>query len=255
VLVSVRDPTQRFSSRVEDYQRYRPGYPAQVVHLLRSDCGLKRGALIADIASGTGIFTQLLLEHGNHVFGVEPNLEMRSAAEQLLSRFANFTSIAGTAEATTLPDTSVDFVTAAQAAHWFDLDQASREFVRILKPGGRAVLVWNERRTSSTPFLRAYEQLLLTYGTDYREVRHERVRERLPHFFARSFQAKVFPNLQEFDYEGLRGRLLSSSYIPQSGHPSYSAMLEDLRRLFDQHAANGRVVMEYDTQVYYGQLT
>jgi ubiquinone/menaquinone biosynthesis C-methylase UbiE len=255
MFVPVRDPTQRFSSRVEDYQRYRPGYPVEVIHLLRSDCGLKPGSIIADIASGTGIFTHLLLENGNQVFGVEPNLEMRRAAEQLLSGFANFTSIAGTAEATTLAENSVDFITAAQAAHWFDLDKAGREFVRILKSGGWAVLLWNERRTSSTPFLQAYEQLLLTYGTDYREVRHGRITERLHHFFGRPLEAKVFANLQEFDYEGLRGRLLSSSYIPQSGHPSYSAMLEDLRRLFDQHAANGRVIMEYETQVFYGQLT
>jgi ubiquinone/menaquinone biosynthesis C-methylase UbiE len=227
----------------------------EVIHLLRSDCGLRPRSVIADIASGTGIFTHLLLENGNHVFGVEPNLEMRSAAEQLLAGFANFTSIAATAEATTLPENSVDFITAAQAAHWFDLDKAGREFVRILKPAGWAVLLWNERRTNSTPFLRAYEQLLLTYGTDYREVRQQRITGRLEAFFGRSFQAKVFENHQEFDYEGLRGRLLSSSYVPQSGHPSYSAMLEDLRRLFDQHAANGTVIMAYETQVYYGQLT
>jgi SAM-dependent methyltransferase len=254
MVVAVKDPTQRFSSRVNDYQRYRPGYPPEVIQLLRNDCGLRPQSAIADIASGTGIFTRLLLENGNRVFGVEPNLEMRRAAEQSLSRFPSFSSVTGTAEATTLATNSVDFVTAAQAAHWFDLDRSRREFVRILKPGGWAVLLWNERRTNSTPFLQAYEHLLLTYGTDYREVRHERIAERISQFFGTSFQAEVFENRQEFDSEGIKGRLLSSSYIPQEG-PNHCAMLHELRGLFDRHEVNGRVIMEYDTQVYYGQLT
>jgi ubiquinone/menaquinone biosynthesis C-methylase UbiE len=255
MFMPVKDPTQRFSARVKDYQRYRPGYPREVIQLLRNDCGLRPQSVIADIASGTGIFTRLLLENGNHVLAVEPNSEMRGAAEQLLSRFANFTSIAGTAEATTLPQSSVDFITAAQAAHWFDLNKARREFIRILKSGGWTVLLWNERRTDSTPFLRGYEQLLLRYGTDYQDVRHQRVSEHLHQFFAAPVQAKVFANRQAFDYAGLKGRLLSSSYIPQAGHPNYSPMLNELCRLFDRHKVQGEIIMEYETQVYYGRLT
>jgi ubiquinone/menaquinone biosynthesis C-methylase UbiE len=254
MLVAVKDPIQRFSSRVEDYQRYRPGYPLEVIDLLRNDCGLKPESILADIGSGTGIFTRLLLESGNQVFAVEPNLKMRRAAEQVLSEFPNFTSVVGTAEATTLAPSSVDIVTAAQAAHWFELDKAHREFIRILKPGGWTVLLWNERRTDSTPFLRNYEQLLLTYGMDYQQVRHERISQRIDQFFGRSFQAKVFENRQEFDFESLRGRLLSSSYTPQAEDPNYTAMLQKLRGLFDRHQLNGTVIMEYDTQVYYSQL-
>src|SRR5437879_9326158 len=165
--------TSRFSDRVENYVRYRPGYPPQALETLKAECGLSADYVIADIASGTGIWTRLLLENGNRVFGVEPNAEMRTAGERLLAGFSRFTSIKGTAESTTLPDRSVDLVTAAQAAHWFDRPRARREFLRILKPGGWLVLLWNERRTDSRPFLRDYEQLLLTYGTDYQEVRHE----------------------------------------------------------------------------------
>src|SRR5271166_831925 len=177
--MQVKDATQRFSSRVDNYVRYRPGYPTEVLELLKNECGLTSDSVIADIASGTGIFTRMLIENGNHVFGVEPNDDMRRAGEQFLRSYSGFSSIAGMAEATTLPGHSVDMVTAAQAAHWFDREKARREFVRICRPGGWTVLLWNERRTSSTPFLRAYEQLLVQYGTDYQDVRSERTTEQI----------------------------------------------------------------------------
>jgi SAM-dependent methyltransferase len=248
--------TSRFSDRVENYVRYRPGYPPDVIETLKSECGLTPACVLADIASGTGIWTRMLLEHGNAVFGVEPNAEMREAGEHLLSGFPKFSSIGGTAEATSLPDHSVDFVTAAQAAHWFNRDLARREFARILKHGGWLVLLWNERRTESTLFLRAYEQLLLTYGTDYREVRHENTTSAVHEFFdPAQFQERVFTMRQEFDYAGLEGRLLSSSYTPGLNHPNHSAMLRDLRRIFAAHQAGGRVAFEYNTRLYFGQLS
>jgi ubiquinone/menaquinone biosynthesis C-methylase UbiE len=252
----VQDPTARFSARVEKYVRYRPSYPTEVVVLLRRQCGLTSDSVIADVASGTGIFTRLLLENGNRVFGVEPNLDMRRAGEEYLAAYPRFTSVAGTAEATTLPDHSVDMVTAAQAAHWFDRSQARREFVRILKPGGWAVLIWNERQTDTTPFLRDYEKLLLTFGTDYQEVRHERTTDEIASFFAPSrFQSVVLEMRQDCDYAALEGRLLSSSYIPSAGQPGYEQMLQELRALFDAHQVNGQVVLAYATRVYCGQIT
>jgi len=199
--------TSRFSDRVENYVRYRPGYPPGALQALQTQCRLAPDHVIADIASGTGIWSRMLLENGNPVFGVEPNTEMRQAGERLLAGFPNFTSVAGTAEATTLLDKSVDFVTAAQAAHWFDRERARREFLRILKPGGWLVLLWNERLTDSTAFLRAYEELLLTFGTDYRDVRHERTTDAVNEFFDPTpYQEQVFEMRQEFDYAGLEGR-------------------------------------------------
>ena len=252
----LQDATQRFSSRVENYVRYRPRYPSAVLELLKKDCGLTSKAVLADVASGTGIFTRLLLENGNRVFGVEPNVEMRKAAEEWLAEFSQFSSVSGSAEATTLPDHSVDFVTAAQAAHWFDREKARREFVRILKPGGWAVLLWNERLTDTTPFLRDYEKLLLTYGTDYQEVRHERTTDEIGYFFAPSaFQIRVFENRQELDYPALEGRLLSSSYTPLPEDSRHAPMLAELRRIFEAHKTAGRVGFEYATRVYYGQLS
>jgi SAM-dependent methyltransferase len=247
--------TTRFSDRVENYVRYRPGYPAEVVQVLRDACGLTPAQVIADIASGTGIWTRMLLENGNQVFAVEPNAEMRQAAERLLGEFDQFTSVAGTAEATTLADCSMDFVTAAQAAHWFDRPRARREFSRLLKPGGWLVLLWNERLTDSTPFLRNYEKLLLTFGTDYQDVRHEHTTDSVQEFFDPApFQQRVFANRQEFNYAGLEGRLLSSSYAPGPEHPKHRPMLNQLRRIFDQHAQAGQVGFDYKTRVYFGHL-
>ena len=253
--MAVKDSTHRFSSRVGNYVRYRPAYPSAVLDLLTSDCGLTAASVIADIASGTGIFTRMLLENGNRVFGVEPNAEMRNAGDEFLRAYPHFTSVAGTAEATTLADHSDDFVTAAQAAHWFDPEKARRESIRICRRGGWTVLLWNERRTGSTPFLRAYEQMLVEYGTDYQDVRSERTTEQIETFFAPSrYKVRTFDYRQDFDYPALEGRLLSSSYTPQAGDAQYAPMLRELRRLFDAYQINDRVTFEYDTRVYYGQL-
>jgi len=248
-------PTARFSDRVDNYVRYRPGYSAEVIELLRSECGLRPSHLIADIASGTGLFTRLLLENGNSVFAVEPNAEMREMGNHELASYGRLVSVNGTAEETTLATGSMDFVTAAQAAHWFDLRRARAEFVRILKSGGWCVLIWNERRTDATPFLRDYEQMLLDYGTDYKEVRHERTTALIHSFFApERCRERVFDLRQRFDYEGTAGRLLSSSYAPLEGHPKHAPMMRELERIYRAHARNDTVEFEYNTRVYYGHL-
>jgi SAM-dependent methyltransferase len=250
-----KSSTTRFSDRVENYVRYRPGYPPEVLDLLRTECGLQPSDTVADIASGTGMFTRLLLENGNSVFAVEPNPEMREAGIHELEGYPRLVSVAGTAEETTLRSASVDFVTAAQAAHWFNLPRARAEFARILRPDGWCVLLWNERDTASTPFLRDYEQLLLAYSTDYKEVRHERTTAIIHEFFAPAlFQKRVFSLRQRFDYAGTAGRLLSSSYAPLEGHPNHTPMMQELQRIVRAHAGNNMVDFEYKTRVYYGHL-
>ena len=252
----MKDSTSRFSNRVENYVKYRPRYPRAVVELLNEECGLTQHSIIADVGSGTSILSELFLRNGNQVFGVEPNASMREAAEKLLEDYSTFTSVDGSAEATTLEDSSTDFVIAAQAFHWFDQKLARDEFSRILKSDRWVVLIWNERRIDSTPFLRAFEQMLLKYGTDYQEVRHENVYEDIASFFSpRKFDLRTFDNYQYFDYTGVKGRLLSSSYAPAPGQTGFEAMLEELQTIFAEHEKSGQIVFEYDTKVYFGQLT
>lgn len=249
------EPTERFSSRAENYARFRPSYPREVIDVLREECGLTPESILADIAFGTGLFTRRLLENGNRVFGVEPNDNMRRAGEDYLAEYPKFSSVNGAAEATTLPDNSVDLITCAQAAHWFDRDKSMREFQRILKPGRYLALIWNNRRAGAG-FGDAYEQLVANYGTDYSEVqRLGRSFEGSEFFGSFKCEKRTLPNFQEFDYESLEGRLLSSSYAPQPGDPAFAPMLEELHRIFTESQRDGRVRMEYDTDIYFAKIS
>ena len=249
------DPTQRFTNRVENYLKYRPRYPPKIIPLLEKECGLTRDSLIADIGSGTGFLAELFLQNGNRVCGVEPNAEMRAAGERLLVQYPNFTSIEATAENTTLAEGSVDFVTAGQAFHWFDREKTRSEFARILKPNGWAVIIWNGYEPARTPLLKGYDEVLLRYGTDYREVRRDIQDTQLDKFFgADEYKVAHFTFQQSFDFEGFKGRTLSASYAPQLGEPNYDEMLNELRKVFDANQAGGKVAFDYDTEVYYGKL-
>lgn len=250
------DSVTRFSNRVENYARYRPTYPAALIDILKSDCGLTQDSIIADIGSGTGILSALFLKNGNTVFAIEPSAPMRHSAEQGLQEFRNFVSVAATAEATSLDPASVDFVTAAQAFHWFDQAKAKTEFARILKPGGWVVLIWNERRLDATSFLRDYESLLLRYGTDYAKVRHENVDREIADFYApEAVTLKSIENFQHFDFESLKGRTRSASYTPEPGDAKFEPMFSELEEIFNAHENQGMVTVEYDTRVYCGRLT
>jgi trans-aconitate methyltransferase len=248
-------PTIRFSNRVENYVKYRPSYPPAVVELLRAACGLTADSVVADVGSGTGILSKLLLETGCQVYGVEPNAEMRAAGKELLADSANFTSVDGTAEATTLPTHGVDLIVVGQAFHWFQPQPTRAEFERILKPGGWVALIWNER-LENTPFLVAYEKLLQTFGTDYEQTKHRNVDPAAIQVFygSQPVERQVFDNQQTFDWEGLYGRALSSSYVPAPEHPNHAAFVVTLKAIFDQFQKDGQVAFDYETVVYYGQL-
>ena len=243
----------RFSDRVENYIRYRPTYPPEIIDLLERETGLSPTTLIADIGSGTGISSELFLTAGFQVIGIEPNREMREAAERLLEKYPAFTSINGSAQETTLVDHSIDLIVAAQAFHWFYTPETRAEFDRILKPTGKIALIWNERKLDTTAFLRDYEALLLRFGTDYSEIRHENVGANLADFFHGPMKVSTFANEQLFDFEGVKGRLLSSSYASAEGHPQHQAMIAELQRIFDLHHENGRVAIEYKTELYIGR--
>jgi SAM-dependent methyltransferase len=246
-----KDSTQRFSHTVDNYIKFRPDYPKGIIPWLKAEFRLSPYSVVADIGSGTGILTWHFLNNGNTVFAVEPNLEMRSAAEKLHGQYHSLKSIDGTAEATTLQDNAVNFVVAAQAFHWFDKVKTRQEFERILKPNGKAILIWNERNTS-TPFLQEYDQMLIDLAPDYSRVDHRQITDEVVNeFFApNEVHFKSFDNVQVFDYAGLEGRLLSSSYALTPEDQDYPKMIASLKDMFDRHQQNGTVDFIYDTKVY-----
>jgi SAM-dependent methyltransferase len=251
----VMKSTERFSDRVEDHVKYRPHYPAGVLSFLSSVYSFAASWEVADIGSGTGISTAPFLRHGNKVYAVEPNADMRRKAEELLGGYGGrFVSLDGTAEATGLADARVELLVAGQAFHWFDPVRSRVEFVRVLKPGGVVALIWNERLMDS-PFEKEYESLILHYASDYKTINHKHIADlQIADFFApAAFRLDQFANEQLFDFAGLKGRLLSSSYIPKEG-PGFAAMVEDLEGLFNKHQSGGRVRVGYDTKLYSGVL-
>ncbi|CAM3955237.1 class I SAM-dependent methyltransferase [Cohnella lubricantis] len=250
------DSKRRFSNRVDTYVKYRPDYPREAIDYLFGTVGLRAGCEAADVGAGTGIFSRLLLERGCRVTAVEPNAEMRAAAVERLGGNPGFRAVSGSAEATGLPDGAADFIVCAQSFHWFDRDAARMEFQRVLRPGGKVALIWNTRLTEGTPFREEYDKLLRDFGTDYEATKHTNIRpdDLAPFFKSGRVQEGRFPNRQLFDYEGLRGRLLSSSYIPVAGAPGHDRMLEELRGIFDRNQADGKVPFEYVTQVFWGEV-
>jgi SAM-dependent methyltransferase len=249
------DPTGRFSSRVDDYIRYRPSYPPEVVETLARECSLSADSVVADIGSGTGFLTKLFLDFGCSAVGVEPNKEMREAGERVLEGYPKFVSREGRAEETGLGGASVDLVAVGQAFHWFDAAGARAEFRRILREPRWVALVWNERLASGD-FLVGYERLLQRYSGDYARVDHRRIdAQRISVFFEhRDWKPATFPNVQRFDWTGLRGRLESSSYAPREGDGNYEPLMRELRELFEAYQRGGAVDFVYDTNLYYGMV-
>jgi SAM-dependent methyltransferase len=250
--------TGRFSSRVADYVKYRPEYPRQILSILTDMTGLSPDWSVADIGSGTGISSRMFLENGNKVSGVEPNDDMRRAAEDEFVMRPNFHAVKGAAEATTLKDCSVDLVIAAQAFHWFDKLAMARECKRILrpKPGGYVAVMWNTRLVNTLPFAREYDQLLMRFGTDYKEVSHRTpmTAEQFAEVFGVPFQRATAPNHQSFDFDELCGRVRSSSYTPLAGQPGHDELYADLKLLFDRYQEEGRVRFDYETELFWGKV-
>ena len=252
----VDDPTKRFSDRVENYIKYRPSYPHGVLSYLEAKCGLTAGSAIADIGSGTGIFSALLLAAGYKVYAVEPNEWMQAAAIRQFGGDDNFVPVAGTAEATMLPSASVDIIVCAQAFHWFDAEKTKTEFKRILKDNGIAALIWNNRDTGTDEFAAAYESLLKQDSVDYNKVNHRNINDlNFKAFFKDGlYEAVKYPNVQVFDEEGLLGRAFSSSYVPTEDTAEGKKFKDLLIALFAKYNKDGKVRFYYQTEVYLGKV-
>ena len=250
------DSVDRFSDRVDDYVRYRPHYPPALLEWLQSEHGVDAGWLVADIGAGTGISSKMFLDAGHRVIAVEPNAPMRAAAERWLGGNARFRAIDGRAEATGLPGASVDLVSMAQAFHWFDPARTWRELQRILRPRGLVAIYWNSRRLAGTPFLEGYEALLQRYGTDYSSVAERYADDAtITAWLGTGFRgAARFAHAQRLDFDGLRGRLLSSSYAPKPGQAQHAPMLQALHELFECCAVDRTISFDYDTRIFVGAV-
>lgn len=250
-VFTVQDSKERFSSRVEDYNKYRPSYPPEVITLLKSKYFLNSEHTIADIGSGTGISSELFLKNGNTVYAVEPNQDMRLQAEQNLTTYLGFKSINGQSEATTLAPQSADFIIAAQAFHWFNLIPTRAEFQRIKKPSGYVVILFNDRLTQGSEFAEGYEKMMNEFGIDYKEIKHKNREIKLQKYieFFKSYEEFEFPYSQHLNYSSLLGRTKSSSYTPKIDQPNFLLMQARLESIFKDCAVDSHVDMKYVTQV------
>jgi SAM-dependent methyltransferase len=249
------DSISRFNNKVENYIKYRPGYPEEITDFLKKENVLNSKSVVADIGSGTGKLTELFLKNRNEVFGIEPNDEMRLAAEKLFEKYNNFRSVNGKTKNTKLYDNSIDVITAGQSFHWFNNDMTRKEFKRILKPGGCVVLIWNNRSENVSEFMKDFSQLLNNLETDYQEVKHENLNDNdFKRFFGTSnYQIKSYDNSQLINYNSLEGGILSRSYVPTEGR-AYSNMIRELKEIFEKHNIDGKIKIEYKTNIYFSKL-
>jgi len=252
----MRNTVERFDETVENYLKFRPSYPEEVYTLLTKQFGLNPKKMIADIGSGTGFLSKLFLDHGYEVYGVEPNQAMRQAAEKYLANHPNFHSISGLAEATELKDESVDWILVGTAFHWFDVVKTKIEFKRILKSPGFCCIVWNVRNQKESALIQAYENLILTFSNDYQKSRAQEFDQTIVDDFFSPYEMHTasYVNKQLFDWDGFKGRLLSTSYSLRENDPKYLDMINGLKQIFDKYESNGQIEFLYDTKMYYGQL-
>jgi SAM-dependent methyltransferase len=249
------DSTKRFTGRVSNYVKYRPGYPKEVIDYLEKECHLSDRSAIADVGAGTGIFTKLLLERNYRVYAIEPNDAMREEADRQLKHFPNYHSMAGKADLTGLTSQSIDLIVCAQAFHWFNTPETKAEFQRILKPGGQVALIWNNRYIEADLFAIAYDTLLKTQsGGDYERINHQNLTQADFDNFYADYSLVKFPNQQVFDFDQLAGRAFSSSYVPAEGTEAGKAFKLELKAVFDQYQQDGKVIFRYDTEVYLGMV-
>ena len=251
----MKDNTKRFSDRVDNYQRFRPSYTDETIDYISNNFGLSKQSVLADIGSGTGIFTEKILPRCKKVYAIEPNTEMRTAAEKRLSMNKSFQSINGTSENTTLDNESIDAITVAQAFHWFNIEETKKEFNRILKKDAVVFLIWNNRVTN-TSFLKAYEEILVNKIPEYTVVNHNNITvDIIKAFLIRDYSKVIFKNNQIFDLEGVLGRLSSSSYTPKKDTKEYEIIKAEIVKIFNQYSTDGVISFNYNTEIYSWKIT
>jgi hypothetical protein len=252
----MKDPTKRFSDRVADYVKYRPHYHPDLIRVLEDAFGLEKSWTVADVGSGTGLSSERFLEHGCRVVGVEPNRDMRAAAERLYAGLPNFKSADGKAEASGIESESVDLYLSGQAFHWFEKASARAEALRILRAPKRALLMWNDWSAIDSPFLKDYNAFLDARMPERSEANHRNLKpEDFDDFFGKGrWRKSELMNGQTVDFVGLKGRLLSASYAPKEGEPGFEETMSDLKAVFDRHAVSGSIEFGYTTVLRFGEM-
>lgn len=247
----------RYSCKIEDYAKYRPDFPSEIIDFLYASGDISNSSVIADIGSGTGRFTRLLLEKGNLVYGVERNNEMRAKAEELLSKYTKFISISGSAEETSLNSKSVDLITVAQAFHWFDKEKCLLEFKRIIKNNGKVFIVWDD-------FVGDYNDFSIEQGkviSQFRVVESENKGRKLTRaeminkFFKNNkFRTMAFTHELYEGFDEFKGGILSASFTPKPGEENYEPFINKLQEVFDKYQQNGKVCTAFSSECYFGEL-
>lgn len=247
-LLHQMNPRSRFTSRAENYAKYRPSYPSKVIDRILTD--LKSELVAADIGAGTGISSRLLAERGIRVLALEPNTAMRQLAQpHPLVEFYD-----SSAEETQIPDATVDLITCFQAFHWFNPEPALREFARILKPRGRLAVVWHNRDREDK-FTRKYSSLTRKASNNNSELRYGTERYLRDTLWFDPVRHLVFPYQQALSFQALIGRAMSTSYIPQNGE-IHDRFIRDLNQLHQQYRnERGLVYLQYQTSVYLTELS
>lgn len=245
---------QIFGSKVADYSASRPDYPAPLFELLRSQCGLSAETTVADVGAGTGLLTRSLLQTGANVIAVEPNASMRGACDHRLQAEPNYRSVEGSAEAMPLEDGSVDLITAAQAFHWFEVDRARAECLRVLRQQGRVALIWNDRLFGD-PLHVALDDVFAEYGGEKRAalLAHED-RSHVPQFFGASVPIELsWPHEHRLSEAGLLSLVFSRSYMPERHSEPGQRAASGVREIFAALALDKHIVVRYTTVLALGR--
>ena len=244
--------TDKFTGKAHIYATTRPTYAKAFIHRLHQMIDFH--PIVADIGSGTGIFSKELLKVGCTVYGVEPNEDMRLEAKKALDKYSNYIPVNATAENTTLPDQSVDIVTAAQAFHWFDKEKFKVECQRILRGNGKVLLVWNSRAVDR-PLVQENEAIFRRYCKDFKGFSGgiSFDYQGIENFF-RHVEVRKYPNDLYVDKQTFIGRNLSASYSLKEGDRDYRRYINDLEKLFDQFEQGGILCMPNETIAYLGQV-
>ncbi|MDE6558069.1 MAG: class I SAM-dependent methyltransferase [Clostridia bacterium] len=247
---------EKFSGKATDYDNARPAYAESLINALYSDFGFSTQSVIADIGSGTGIFTEQLLKRGNKVYGVEPNADMRKAGEERLKGYRDFVSVNGDAANTKLKTSSVDIVTVAQALHWFPLEEFSKECKRILKPNGQVVIVYNQRcndfinKNIDAAIARNCDIRSASTGAAYIELKRKRINE----LYHGKFIEISKSNSLLMDKKKFLCYWLSRSYAPREGDTCYEPFVNDVAAIFDKYAKDGRITIKQKSEAYIGKV-